>query len=118
LTIRHVTEDLECDRSLAGEQPITQTWVDERCTPFCGERFCGIHRRVVIRLRGIDRRAERSDAVALDLWRVLGHEDRGRHAEVLGRIGHAQAMIARRGRDDTPLSLVGRQQREHIERAA
>ena len=64
-----VAEDLECDRPLAGEQHLAEAWIDERRAVLRGERLRRVHRRVVVRLRRVDRRAERGDAVALHLRR-------------------------------------------------
>ena len=49
---------------------------------------------------------------------VRRHEDRRRHAEVLRRVRDAEPVIAGRRRDDAASAHVGRQRREHVERAA
>ena len=82
------------------------------------ERLRRVHRRVVVRLRRVDRRAERGDAVALHLRRGARDEDRRRHAEVLRRVRDAESVIAGRRRDDAARAHLGRQRREHVQRAA
>ena len=55
---------------------------------------------------------------AFDLGRGGRHEDRRRRVEVLRRVRDAEAVIARGAGDDAARAHLGRQRREHVERAA
>ncbi len=77
-----------------------------------------VHRRVVVGLRGVDRGAEGRDAVALYLRGVARNEDRRVRAEVLGRVGDAESVIAGRRRDDAAGARIEGKSRQHVQRAA
>ena len=62
--------------------------------------------------------AEEADVVGLERRRAFRHGDHRRHAEQLAGIGDALAVIAGRGGDDAPPSLLRVEQRQPVERAA
>ncbi len=92
--------------------------VDEGCS---GRRDLGECPRVAVGRHPIERHdvgAEAFDERAFGRSHVVGDVDRRRDAEDRRRARHRRAVIARRHRDHAELAILGRDQRQAVERPA
>ncbi len=116
--VRHLLQQLEPDRALAGDDPRVVEGMDED-QPALGLDLAGAGVGLVEVLPvQDDLRAAAAGRRHLGQRRPLRHDDDGGDAELRRVERDAQAVVARAGRDDAAPALVGGELQEQVGRAA